>query len=109
MTWDSINTKTTLIGEWEWEHISCLEYVSDDQYEGLTIEFKQDNTLDVKVNGQITQTSNWKVVIGDSDLFAIDVEPRVTQLYGRILFCEDWVQFNYSYIDVCNNYFKRKK
>jgi len=111
-SWDSLKTNFTLIGEWEWEYIGCYwfpEGANDEEFKGLTIEFKSDNTLDVKENGQITQTSNWKVVDGDLDLFAIDVEPTVNQLYGRILFCDDRVEFNHSYIDGCDNYFKRKK
>jgi len=112
LTWDTINTKETLIGEWEWEYIGCFwnpEDANDDEFKGMTIEFKSDNTLEVKDNGQITQTSNWKVVNGDADLFALDVDPTVTQLYGRILFCDKRVEFNDSYIDGCDNYFKRKE
>ncbi|MDZ7936599.1 MAG: hypothetical protein U5M51_16890 [Emticicia sp.] len=112
MTWDTLNTRQTLIGEWEWEYTGCFwtpEDANDDDFKGMTIEFKSDNTLDVRENGQITQTSNWKVINGDVDLFALDVNPTVTQLYGRILFCEERVEFNHSYIDGCDNYFKRKK
>lgn len=112
MTWNSLSTKEALIGKWEWEYIGCYwnpEDANDNEFKGLTIEFKPDNTLEVKVNGQISQTSNWKIVNGDADLFAIDVAPTVPQLYGRILFCEDKVEFNHSYIDGCDNYFKRKK
>ena len=75
----------------------------------MTIEFKSNSTLDVKENGQITQSSNWKVVNSDADLFAIDVDPPVIQLYGRILFCEKRVKFNNSYIDGNDNYFRIKK
>lgn len=112
MTWDSLNTKEALIGKWKWEHISCFwnpEDANNEEFQGMTIEFKSDNTLDVKENGQITQTSNWKIVNGDIDLFAIDVTPSVNQLYGRILFCEEKVKFNNSYIDGCDNYFRRQE
>ena len=110
MTWDSLKTRNTLIGEWEWEYIRCFwNSVNDNEFKGMTIEFKPDGTLDVKENEQITQTSNWKVVEGDADLFAVDVGPSVNQLYGRILFCDERVEFNDSYIDGCDNYFKRKQ
>jgi hypothetical protein len=110
--WDSLNTKNTLIGEWDWEYIACYwnpEDANDTDFKGLSIEFKSDNTLDLKENGKTIQTSTWKVVDGDADLFAIDVYPNVTQLYGRILFCENRVEFNDSFIDGCDNYFKRKE
>ena len=111
MNWDSVKTKNSLLGEWEWEYIYCYWYPEEanyDEYKGLVIEFKPDNTLHVKENGQITQTSKWKVVKSGS-LFNIDVEPRVSHLYGMILFCDDRVEFNNSYIDGCDNYFKRKE
>ncbi|MBL7780925.1 MAG: hypothetical protein JNM22_06885 [Saprospiraceae bacterium] len=111
MTWDSLSTKNALIGVWEWEYINCLNTGNDDndKYRGLSIEFKSDNTLNVIENGQVTQTSHWKVVEGDADLFEIDADPSITQLYGRILFCDKRVEFNHSYIDGCDNYFTRKE
>ncbi|MDQ3140849.1 MAG: hypothetical protein M3Q56_01225 [Bacteroidota bacterium] len=112
MTWDSLKTNNALIGEWEWEFIGCYwnpEDANNDEFKGLTIEFNSDNTLDVKENGQTTLTSNWKVVNLDADLFAIDVDPSVSQLYGRILFCDERVEFNNSVVDGCDNYFKRKE
>ena len=112
ITWDSMRTKDALIGEWEWEYIGCFwnpKDANDYEFDGMTIEFKEDNTLEVKQNGQITQTSSWKFVDIDADLFAIKVDPIVKQLYGRILFCEDRVEFNHSFIDGCDNYFKRKE
>lgn len=110
LTWDSTSVNETLIGEWEWEYILCIadpQNANDEDHKGTTIEFKSDNTLDVIENGEITQTSNWKVVDGDSDLYKINVDPYVIQLYGRILFCEKRVEFNNSYIDGCDNYFMR--
>jgi hypothetical protein len=112
MTWDTLSTKKTLIGEWEWEYIGCFwnpDCANYNDFKGMTIEFKSDNTLHVRENGRITQTMNWKVVKGDADLFRLDADPGVFQLNGRILFCDERVEFNHSYIDGCDNYFKRKK
>ena len=109
-TWDESSTTAALVGVWDWEYGGCYEGPADDKkFEGLTIEFKPDNTLEVMENGQTTQTSNWQVVDGDVHLFALDVDPRVNQLRGRILLCGDRVEFNNSYKDGCDNYFKRKR
>ena len=110
-TWDSLKIKKTLIGEWTWEYFTCSEEpdTNKTEFKGLTIEFRPDNTLDMKKNGQTTQTSNWKVVDGDADLFAINVAPSVFQLHGQILFCCGRVEFNNSNLDGCDNYFKRKE
>lgn len=108
--WDSLKTKERLIGTWDWEYIGCYwntEDANDDSFKGMTIEFKSDSTLIVRENGQMTQTSRWVVVDEDADLYSIEVDPTVIQLYGRILFCEKIVEFNDSYIDGCDNYFKR--
>ena len=110
MIWDEITTKETLIGEWEWEYIACYwnpEDANDHDFKGMTIEFKSDNTLSLKENGQITETSNWKVVDGDAELFELEVDPFIGQIRGRILFCEKSVEFNDSYIDGCDNYFRK--
>lgn len=111
MTWDSLSTRNALLGEWEWEFISCYwspENANGDEFKGLVIHFKSDDTLIVTENGQITQVSSWKVVDGDGDLFELEVNPYVGQLYGRILFCDQKVEFNDSYIDGCDNYFVKK-
>ena len=110
--WDSLLTKENLIGEWEWEFISCYTSPEDINYEafaGMTITFKEDSTLDLKENGQITQTANWEISNRIGGLFAISVDPIVIELYGQILFCHNRVAFNNSYIDGCDNYFKRKE
>lgn len=111
--WNATKTKRALIGEWEWEYggncdsdSGVFNYSSS---KGLTIVFKSDNTLSVKQNGQIIQSSHWEVVDGDADLFALNVEPAVDALYGRILFCDGSVLFDNSYVDGCDNIFKRKK
>lgn len=109
-TWDAIDTRDELIGKWSWEFISCYsdpENGSSTEHEGLTIEFKEDGTLAVTNDGLVTDNILWRVIDGDANLYAVIVEPPVSQLYGRILFCDNRVEFNNSYIDVCDNYFIR--
>ena len=110
--WDSLKTKKALIGEWEWEYIQCAwspKGPNGYEYKGLTIEFKSDNSLTVKENGQTIQLSNWRVVDGDLGYFALSVDPEVAQFSGRILVCDDNLVFNSSHIELCDNYFKRRK
>lgn len=100
-----------LFGEWEWIYISCIfdaEVAHEDLYKGLSIMFNSDNTLEVKQDGEVTQTASWYVVSSEIEYQVIEVDPPVPQLYGRIFFCDDLVEFNQSYIDGCDNYFKRK-
>lgn len=110
--WDSKLIEKTLIGEWDWQYISCywdFEGGNDDEYEGLSIEFKSNNTLSIIEDGQVMQTANWKIVSSDVDLFEIEADPYISQIYGIILFCEDRVVFNNSIVDGCDNLFQKKK
>ena len=110
-TWDSLTTQNTLIGEWNWESVTCprmIEGGSTEDYTGLSVEFKSDQTLDLKQEGVITQTSSWHLVEGQEGLFTLTIEPPVYQLNGRILFCKQQVEFSNSYLDGCDLFFKRE-
>lgn len=99
------------MGEWEWEYISCYgisPYANGEDFKGLTIEFNSDNTLDIKEDGQLSQTSRWEVISTGNDFFAIEVAPFVSQLSGVILFCGEKVAFISSIGDGCDHYFTRK-
>jgi subtilisin-like proprotein convertase family protein len=54
--------------------------------------------------GTLTQ-GNWKLKIVDTNLWGLDLTSQSDFLYGRILFCENNVMFNNSYIDGCDNVF----
>lgn len=110
--WDTSNTKNSLLGEWEWEYVKCYydpESVDYHSSKGMTVEFKSNNTVEVKTNDQEIQTSKWKVENGDGDLFEVKTDPPIPQLQGGILFCKKRVAFNLSYIDGCNHYFIKKR
>ncbi len=110
-TWDSLAIHVKLIGKWDWEYIGCYSKPEGGNYKdfkGLLVEFKSDNTLEVKENGQTTQTSTWEIVDLNDGYFALKVKPIVLQIPGRILFCDERVLFSDSFTDGCNNYFTRK-
>lgn len=112
LTWDTLSMQEALIGEWEWEYIACYWNPDDDNgddFKGMLIEFKSDKTLLVKENGQITQNAEWKLVDADVGLYKIKTNPSVSQLHGRVLFCDQRLECNNSYIDGCDNYFIKKE
>jgi hypothetical protein len=109
-SWDSVKIQSRLLGRWEWEYIQCYwnpENGNSKDFQGLSVEFKPDNTLEVKLNGETTQTSTWELVNLNDGYYKVQVKPLVLQLPGRILFCTERVLFNDSYTDGCDNYFKR--
>ncbi len=108
--WDSVSVTNELIGRWDWQFIGCFWTPEDDnntEYLGLTIQFNQDNTLNVVDKGILIETSNWVVTFVDSPNYGIVTEPSVEYLHGRIWFCSDLLEFNNSYIDGCDNIFKK--
>ncbi len=111
-SWDSTKIYNALIGKWNWEYIKCYwnpEDANSEEYKNLTIEFKHNDTLEVKLNNQITQRVSWHVARLNDGYFKITVNPIVLQLPGRVLFCDDRVIFYDSYTDGCDNYFKKQK
>lgn len=109
-SWDSAKIQSRLLGKWGWEFIQCYwnpEDGNSKDFQGLSVEFKPDNTLEVKLNGETTQTSSWELVNLNDGYYKIQAKPLVLQLPGRILLCTERVLFSDSYTDGCDNYFKR--
>lgn len=108
--WDSATIRNTLLGKWQWEYIRCYwtpESANGTDYKNLTIEFKQNDSVEVKVNNQILQISSWKIAQLNDGFSKLVVNPMVVQLPGKILFCGGHVLFYDSYTDGCDNYFKK--
>jgi hypothetical protein len=109
-SWTAENTFQHLLGEWEWRRLEqrrnqSVAIPGDDI---LHLHFLPDSTLLVIEDGITTQTSSWQVVAEDGDYFGVEADPPVEQIRGRILFCEEWVMFNESYLDGWDSYFLRK-
>ena len=108
-SWDSTQVKNAILGEWNWEYIWCELGENNTQYKGLSIELKSDNSINVKQNGQIIQTSKWKINKLDDTHYGIYPDPAIDQMLGYFLICSDVIGFNLGYVDGCANYFRKKK
>ncbi len=111
MQLDSTAIRNRLIGKWQWTFIKCYwdpEKANGEAYKNHSIEFKQNDSVEVKVNGQLTQKSSWKITKLNDGYYKLSVNPIVVLLPGKILFCGDQVLFYDSYVDGCDNYFKRQ-
>ena len=109
--WDSTAIHNALMGKWQWEFIKCYwnpEDANGDDFKNLSVEFKQHDSLEVKINGQTTQTASWKITSSNDGYFKLVLTPIVVQLPGNILFCGERVLFYDSYTDGCDNYFKKQ-
>jgi len=109
--WTNLKIRDELIGSWKW--IYSESYLAQDkgrntENENTLIEFFNDSTLNVIVDGELKNTTKWIVTSKDGDLYGLKLDSSVTSLlYGRILICGEIVEFNNSYIDGSDNYFER--
>ncbi len=106
--WNEVSTRDSLIGIWDWIYTGRFNLGQNVEDQKITIEFNPDSTLVTKVKDSITQISSWVVVDGDGDMYAVEANPIVEYLGGRIEFCDDLVVFNYSYNDLIDNYFRKR-
>lgn len=109
-SWDSLSIKQNLIGTWKWVYSYCcgegaLSGTRTD-IENLKVRFSE-SRIELIVNNQIVQISNWTLYMKDGDLYGLDVHPLILQLHGRILFSGNKVLFNNFYIDGADSYFER--
>lgn len=111
LEWKDIKIRNELIGRWKW--IYSENYWAPDkgwntENENTLIEFLNDSTLNIIVNGELENTTKWIVTPKDGELYGLELDSAISTLfYGRILICGETVEFNNSYIDGSDNYFKR--
>jgi hypothetical protein len=108
---DSISIRNALISKWQWQYIDCYwkpETANGDDFKNLTIEFKQNDTVEVTSSDQTIQKSHWLLSRTNDGYFRLITTPLVIQLPGKVLRCGSWVIFYDSYVDGCNNYFKKQ-
>jgi hypothetical protein len=109
--WNYETTKSKIVGLWEWEYIKCCgettkPYQNDTESKGLKIEFEADGTgtlIDKDTIGNFT----WDIKLKDNDLFGFETTPTISQLHGRLLFCDNIMMCNSSYIDGADNFLKK--
>ena len=61
-TWDSTQIVNALKGEWEWDIMACYfnpDAENEEEYAGVSVLFLDNNQLEVKENGTVTQTLDW--------------------------------------------------
>ncbi len=97
-----------LVGSWSWAKQSCFwtgKTKTADRNIKLT--FKSDYTFSVIENSNTLTQGTWKLMQVDGNSWGLDLTAPSDFLYGRILFCDNQVLFNDSYIDGCDNLFNK--
>lgn len=111
-SWDSTSTANQLIGRWIWIRTNCCgetQYPSSSNVagDGIQVRFSA-SSIDLIDNGEVTQSTPWSVSLIDGDLYGLEMDQPIQQLYGRILFAGHEALFNHSYIDGADNYFLKE-
>lgn len=111
--WSYETTKTKVVGLWEWKYIKCCgettkPYQNGTESKGTKIEFNVDGTgilIDNDVIGEFT----WdiEVLVNENGLYEFQTTPMISQLHGRLLFCDNIMMCNSSYKDGADNFFKK--
>ncbi len=109
--WDATMISDSLIGEWEWVSMVCpllpVELYCD-SLPNFTVEFISDSTLIVLQNDSLYQTASWELSETQGN-YQMITNPPIYTLQGNILFCGEIVMFSLSFIDGCDDSFKRIK
>ena len=107
---DSAAISNKLLGEWKWTKQACYSTGKTTKADkDLRVIFGANSTFTVTDNSNIVTQGTWKLKIVDNNKWGLDLSTRSEYLYGRILFCDDQVLFNDSYIDGCDNLFVSSK
>lgn len=103
---DSSSISNKLAGSWTWAKQSCFwSGKTTNAKKNIKITFNLTGTFSVSENSNLITQGNWKLKIVDSNMWGLDLTSPNDYLYGRILFCDNQVLFNNSYIDGCDNLF----
>jgi len=104
---DSAAISGKLIGTWTWSKQFCgLGGATESANKNITVTFSNNHTFTVNENSNILTQGTWKLIPGGNvDSWQLDMSSPSEYLYGMILFCDNQVLFNNSYIDGCDNLF----
>ena len=109
--WTETSVTNALIGKWQWIYSESYWAPGDGkntESRNIILEFFSDSTMILTEDGILNGEAKWIVGIKDVDSYGIGLDTAITELVrGRIFFCGDLVEFNESYIDGSDNYFRR--
>lgn len=118
--YDEAATRKNIIGSWEWKYsaggqVSSTPAKDTESFKNLKIKFNADGSGTIMAqdtSGTFTWTievkDSWTVGLKENQLYGFRTVPFISQLSGRLLFCDDLMMGNNSYIDGVDNVFKKE-
>lgn len=106
--YDSSSIASKLVGTWKWTMVSCFWSGTTERSKSeVVVTFTEVGTFTVMEDGVVTTQGNWQLKSDNNKIFSLDIDQHSSFITGRILFCENEVLFNHSYIDLCDNLFRK--
>jgi len=105
---DTTAISNKLSGSWTWTKQSCFgagKVKAADR--NIKVTFANNHTFSVTENSNFITQGTWKLTQVDGNSWGLDISSPSEFLYGRLLFCDNQVLFNDSYIDGCDNLFTK--
>jgi hypothetical protein len=103
------NLEKAIIGKWQWEMNATYNQMgggylnTEEDLNGLTLEFLEDKKLNVYRDGKLIQSTSWKI----TDYYLTTGE-KVSHTTGAVQICEDLLVFMNSPADGMDNYYRKK-
>ena len=107
---DSATISNKIIGSWVWTKQLCGDGAGKILFadKNVKVNFNSNTSFTVYENLAILTQGNWSLKIVDTYTWGLHLTSRSEYLYGSILFCNNQVMFNDSYIDGCDNVFVKE-
>ena len=107
---DSATISNKIIDSWVWTKQLCGDGNAGviTATKNIKITFNANATFIVYQNSAILTQGNWSLILVDINAWGFNLTSLSEYLYGRILFCNNQVMFNDSYIDGCDNVFSKE-
>lgn len=105
---DSLSVTSKLEGSWKWAKQYCFWTDKTKKADrNIKVTFNHDHTFSVTENASILTQGTWKVIPAGTGAWQLETSASSEFLPGRILFCDNQLLLNDSYIDGCDNLFYR--
>lgn len=109
---DEAAIRNKIIGTWGWEYVTGGHFspsgVHDTEIsKGLKIKFNADGSGTIMAK-DTTGVFTWTIEMRDTNHYEFKTTPFVSELRGRLLFCDDLMMCNSSIIDGPDHVFKKE-
>jgi hypothetical protein len=118
--YDEATTRRNIVGNWQWKysaggHVSSTPPKDTESSKDLKIKFNEDGSGTIMAkdtSGSFIWTielkDSWTVGLKENQLYGFQTVPFISQLSGRLLFCDNLMMGNDSYIDGVDNVFQKQ-